>query len=298
MTMYLSAITYTHGAPRPIRELGEPGSDDPHLKDDLLELCRESSTSVLDMACEVGVRTAAAAGVTPDMVLYATDTGADRAMDAGKRIANALERPSVVTLNAAGHACGNLGMLLRIASGLLHDTPAVLLITSDQAGTMPRMMSDNLSVLSDGAAAVLVTRDVPASPAPAFAVHGCVIAGDATGQAGHAGLYAQRQAVQLGRAAVAALRSSTGAAPADFTWAMFNNYRLSTQRFLTGAAGFTAPQLLVGPVAEHAHAFSADVLVNCDVLCSTKVLNAGDRLALSSTGPHTWALADVEVLRT
>ncbi|GLK99201.1 hypothetical protein [Dactylosporangium matsuzakiense] len=293
--MYLSAISYTHGTPRRIRELGEPGTDDPNLHDDLLEFCCESSASALDMACEVGRRTVAAAGVSPGMVLYATETGIERGMDPGKRLASALERPSAVTLTTTGHACGNFGILLHIARGLLHDTPAVLIITSDGAGTLPRLMPDNLSVLSDGAAAVLATREAPAAPAPVFAVHGCVVAGDAAIQAG---MYTQRKTVQLGRAAAAALRADTGVVPADFTWAMFNNYRLSSQRFFAGAAGFRASQLLVGPVAEHAHAFSADVLVNCDVLSRAKVLNAGDRVALSSTGPRTWVLADVEVLRT
>ncbi|GLK99168.1 hypothetical protein [Dactylosporangium matsuzakiense] len=298
MTMYLSAITYTHGAPRPIRELGEAGSDDPQLKEDLLELCCESSVSVLDMACDVAKQTVAAAGVTPDMVVYATDTAEDRTMDAVKSIADAAGLKSAVPLGASGHACGNFGLLLRLAAGLLHDSAAVLLITSDGARGGPRMMSDNLSVLSDGAAAVLVTRDAPAAPAPAFAVHDVVIAGDLSRRSDHAGLYGQRQAVQLGRAAAAALRAKSGAVPADFAWAMFNNYRLATQRFLSGAAGFKAPQLLLGPVAEHAHSFAADLLVNCDVLSRSKALSPGDRVALSSTGPHTWALADVEVLRT
>jgi hypothetical protein len=76
--------------------------------------------------------------------------------------------------------------------------------------------------------------------------------------------------------AVAALRTVSGREPKDFKRALFNNYRLSSQRFMAGAAGFLAHQLLPGPVAEYGHAFAADLLVSCDLFSGDGTLTPGD----------------------
>jgi 3-oxoacyl-[acyl-carrier-protein] synthase-3 len=291
--MYLSAITHLHGDARPISDLGEPESADPQLMDDLLETFRESTGDAIDMANEVGARTLAAAEVVPDVILWATESDlGGLASRAGMRLANSLGCPSAVVLIVGGHSCGNLGLLVQLARGLLARSSAILLITSDQIGSEPRMMPDGLSVLSDGAAAALATRNAPAAGSPTFLVHDLSISVDTAGSTSSAGLGAQRRAVQLGRKTVA--RSARS--PKDFTWALFGNYRLSAQKFMCGAGGFSAQQLLVGPVQEYAHTFAADLLVNCDLLTRAGDIKPGDRLALSATGPNSWALIDLEVI--
>ncbi|MEU7575495.1 hypothetical protein [Micromonospora sp. NPDC049240] len=290
--MYLSAIAHLHGDARPVTDLGESECTDPQLKEDLLETFRESAGDVVTLAADVGTRTLAAANAVPDVVVWATESDlGGSAADAGARLAGSLGCPSSVVLLVGGHACGNLGLLVQAARGLLATSPTVLLITVDRAGSRRRMMPDGLSVLSDGAAAALATRDAPAAGSPTFAVHGVSISVNITGSTGSAGLGAQRRVVQLARKAVA----QSSRSPKDFTRALFSNYRLSAQKFMGGAAGFTAQQLLVGPVAEHAHTFAADLLVNCDLLARAGDVEPGDRLALSATGPHSWALIDVEV---
>jgi 3-oxoacyl-[acyl-carrier-protein] synthase III len=290
--MYLSAITHLHGDARPISDLGEPECTAPQLMDDLLETFRESTGNAFDMADEVGTRTLAAAEAVPDVIIWATESDlGGLASRAGMRLANSLGCPSAVVLVVGGHACGNLGLLVQLAQGLLASSSAILLITSDQIGSEPRMMPDGLSVLSDGAAAVLATRDAPVAGSPTFVVSDLSISVDAVGSTSSAGLGAQRRAVQLGRRAVA----ESARSPKDFTWALFNNYRLSAQKFMCGAGGFSAQQLLLGRVQEHAHAFAADLLVNCDLMTRAGDIKPGDRLALSATGPNSWALIDLEV---
>lgn len=292
LRMYLSAIAHLHGDAKLITDLGEPECTDPQLKDDLLEAFRETTGNVIDMAVEVGARTLATAKAVPDVIIWATESDlGGSASDAGMRLANALGCPSTVVLIVGGHACGNLGLLVQTARGLLATSSAVLLITSDRIGSDPRMMPDGLSVLSDGAAAVLATRDAPTAGSPTFVVHDLSIGVNTAGSTTAAGLGAQRRTVQLARKAVA----QSARSPKDFTFALFSNYRLSAQKFMCGAGGFSAQQLLVGPVQEYAHAFAADLLVNCDLLARAGDIKPGDRLALSATGPHSWALIDLEV---
>jgi 3-oxoacyl-[acyl-carrier-protein] synthase III len=290
--MHLSAISYVHGDARLISDLGEPDCDDPLLADDLLETFRESAGDAVDMAAEAGARTLAAAGVVPDAIVWATESDLGGfAAGAGSRLATALGCPSTMVLLVSGHGCGNLGLLLKVARSLIAGSSAILLVTSDRIGSLSRITPDGLAVLSDGAAAVLATRDAPAPGSPSFVVHDLSISVDAAGVTTRADLGAQRRAVRLGRKAVAGSTRS----PQDFTWALFNNYRLSSQKFLCAAGGFSAQQLLLGPVREYAHAFAADLLVNCDLLGRAGDIKPGDRLALSAIGPSSWALIDLEV---
>src|SRR6185369_9543360 len=136
--MYLSSISYTHGERRLIRDLGEVGGDDPKLKEDRLEAYRETTASALEMAIEVGARSVATAGVAPDFVVYATESaGAQEAVVMSARLADGLGCPGAVVMSAAGHGCGNLGLLLQVADGLLATSRAasVLLITSDRVAS-------------------------------------------------------------------------------------------------------------------------------------------------------------------
>ena len=297
--MYLSSTSYTHGERRLIRDLGEVGADDQKLIDDRLEAYRETTASVLEMAIEVGARSLAAAGVSPDFVVYATESaGAEDAVVMSARLADGLGCPGSVVMSTAGHGCGNLGLLLHVADGLLGTARAasVLLITSDRVVSRPRIMASGLSVLSDGAAATLASREAPAGGSAGFLVRGLAMRCD--WPAGPVGdqVAAQKRSVGLARSAAAALRSASGHGPRDFNHALFSNYRYSSQRFLAGAAGFAAAQLLTGPTDEYAHCFAADLLVNGDLLATAGAFAVGDRLAWSATGPHTWAMVDLEVM--
>ncbi|WP_344076892.1 hypothetical protein [Luedemannella helvata] len=296
--MYLSSISYTYGEQRLIRELGEDGCDDARLKEERLEHYRATDVSSLDMARDVGARTLAAAGGTCDLILFATETrDGPEILTANAQLANALGLPGAIVMSVGGHACGNLGLLLQLARGLVATSAAesILIITSDRVVNRPRMMAGALSVLSDGAAAAYVSRERPAGPGPTFVVHGVAVSGDSRGGTADASPAAQLRTVQLGRAAAKGLKAATGRGPRDFTRVLFNNYRTASLRFLTGAAGFLSPQLLIGPVAEYAHSYAADLLTNLALMHDEGAITAGDRLALAATGPHSWAMIDVEV---
>jgi hypothetical protein len=129
----------------------------------------------------------------------------------------ALGVPSAVVLTVAGHRCGNLGLLVCVARGLLDSSRAgSVLLTSDRVESGPRMMAGDLSVLSDGAAAALATARRPHGAQPAFRVHRIAVSADSRGGTADVSPAAQRRTVQLGRSAVAGLR------PEKFTYVLVN----------------------------------------------------------------------------
>ncbi|MEV4831250.1 hypothetical protein AB0K25_23425 [Micromonospora sp. NPDC049257] len=295
---YLSSIAHLHGTKNLVRELDEVGADNPRLLDDGLESYGVTTMSSIEMAGEVGAR-ALAGGLVPDAIVYATETAdGDGVRRNNVRLARAVDAPGAATQTVAGHGCANLGLLLGTVQGLFAttDVDTVLVVTADRVVGRGRMMDAELSVLSDGAAAALVTRHRPAGDGLVLLVNGMALRSDWRGDLTDNSPAAQRRNVLLGRSAVKAAREATGRGPRDFTHALFNNYRLPAQRFLTGAAGYSFDQLLPGRLAAHAHEFAADLLVNADLLAADGVLTAGDRLALVATGPHSWAVIDAEVV--
>jgi 3-oxoacyl-[acyl-carrier-protein] synthase-3 len=290
---------YIHGQPDLVAQLGETGCAEPQLESDGLVVYRRSESTAGMMGAEVGRRALADADVTPDFILYATET-ADGGLiaEANAYIADAVGLPHAVVVTVGGHGCGNLGPLLRTANALLTEgrVESILVLTADRVGPRRRLLPGALSVLSDGAAAVMATASPPARATPTFLLRGLAMSADARGGIADVGPMAQLRTVQLGRAAVAALRAGTGVGPKDFRYALFSNYRHSAIRFMAGAAGFSGDQLLPGPVAEFGHCFAADLLVNCDLMRAAGAFTTGDRLALSATGPHSWTLMDLEVV--
>lgn len=299
---FLHAIAYEHGERRLIRDLDETGSADPHLTEDGLEAFRQTSESAVDMACRAASRTLALSDAAPSAVIYATETAEPAGTrKTNVRIASAVGAETSVVLTAGGHGCANLGLLLMMAESMFaaSDLASILLITADRAVGSKRMMASSVSALSDGAAAVLASRDRPAGAngaGPVLRISGSAAQHDWNGETGDGSMAAQRRQVRSARSAVDKLRQVTGRRPSDFTHVLFNNYRLSSQRFLAAAAGFSTEQVRYGRVAEHAHTFAADLLVNCALLAGDGAIKPGDRLALSPTGPHSWAVIDAEVV--
>lgn len=296
--VYLSHISYVHGDPRPLAALGEAGCADEALRADLLENYRASTASALHMAVDAATRTVLASDARPDLILYATDTADGHSMlEAGRHLAAELGLPSTVALGVAGHGCGNFGALLQIADGFVatDQADAILLVASDRAVDRPRMMPSGVSVLSDGAAAVMAARR-PAAGARNFALRGVAMKSDARGETAANTPAAQLRTVHLARAAFDGLHRRTGLQPSHYQHAIFNNFRASSQRFLAAAAGFTENQLILAPVSEFGHCFAIDTIVTLELLASRSRFAQGDRLALSATGPRSWTAFDVEAV--
>jgi 3-oxoacyl-[acyl-carrier-protein] synthase-3 len=205
------------------------------------------------------------------------------------RLAAALDLESTEYLAVRGHGCGNLGLALRVAEDALgsgrHDR--ILLVLADRAAKQPRIMDSGMSVCSDGAVACVVTRTSEELPHGEIVLHGT----STVTRARPMGRPADRilGSARLAAGAVAQLTAATGLTPERFHHVLFGNYRKGSQRFLTTALRMPQEKLLVGPIADYGHCFSADLLVTFDLYIRDGRLKSGDFVLGSAMGPYSWS---------
>ena len=287
----LSSIGYVHGDRRSIAELGEDGAVELTAPEHGLADYRHSDLPTWQLAVRAAGRTLADCPEPPDLLIYVSENDGDRP-DSLARIMDGLGLPDVHPLALSGHGCGNLGPALRVAADALHagSHRRVLLILADRATTGSRMMASGLSVFSDGAAACLVTAGAGHDDdGHRFTVVGNVVRSTSE-RPGMLSL------AQLAQDCVNRLRHSTGLRPDDFDHVLFSNYRIVSQRFLVAATGVAPDRLLLGPIADYGHCFSADILVTLDRYARDGRVRSGDRLLAATTGTHSWSALAVQRL--
>jgi 3-oxoacyl-[acyl-carrier-protein] synthase III len=285
----LSTIAYVHGERRDAASLDEPSAADVSaiLRD--VSTYRASGLPVWELAAKAGAACLDRGPGRPDLVVYVTENDRDVTASLG-RIATALDLADVEHLAVSGYHCGNLGPALRVAADALAvgRCTRVLLLLADRARPGERIMTTGLSVLSDGAAACVVTSDQDADGTGVYTVDGTVTvvrvdpAGDSSAERGILG------SVGLAATCVERLRVVTGHAPEDFQHLVLGNYRVPSQQFMAAALGLRS-RLLLGEVADLGHCFSADLLVTLDQRRADGTLAAGDRVLAAATGPHSWS---------
>lgn len=299
-TVLLSSIAYALGDPVPIDQCNDP-TVLRHL--DLLaeqgiRLCRISERTGAELAAEVANRTLTGhRGGSLGAVVYCTDTvGAGSVHDELWRFLGQVPAAaSVPAFVVSGHECGNLGPALEVATGLLlgRGLQSVLLVTTDRASSTTRFRSSGVTVLSDGAASCLVTT---AAPAPAFRILGSGVAVNATIDAVADRLRTARWAhAGIGRA-VAQACSRAGIAPVACHYLVTANHGEAARAFLAMATGLPADRVFAPQVAEIAHCFGADALINLSLLAAGSIARPGQLALVLSTSPHSWSAAVVESL--
>jgi len=282
--VHLSAIGYACGAPLPLRDLAEPMPVDLTLPEYGLATYRRSDEPGWRLAVAAAQRSLSAAPHQPDLLVYVTETDQDPA-DGVARIADALGLPTVAHVSVGGHGCGNLGPALRLASDALAAgrCDRVLLVLADRADQRPRVMTSGLSVFSDGSACCLVSRE-PVGAGPRFTVDAVVTRSRVRpGTADWDMLHLAELAAECAEG----IAEETGRRPAAFDHVLFANYRIVSQRFFASALRGPQDRLLVGPVAELGHCFSADLLITLDQYADR--ITPGGHVLASAIGPHSWS---------
>lgn len=293
-TIHISAISYAHGEPRPIAELGNQAADLTKPEYGLADY-RVGDREIWESAAAVGARTLAlseSAG-PPDLLLYVSENDGSPAASLEK-IVRRLGLPRIAYLSVCGHGCGNLVPALRIAQDALssgrHDR--VLLVLADQALAHERLMLSGLSVLSDGAVSCLVTRDAPAAGG-AFAIGPMATRSEVRPDTPDAEPILL-SLIELAVASMADLSADPDARLKDIRYLLFGNYRVTTQKFLASAMGFQPDRLLLGHIAELGHCFSADALVSLEQIAAEGQFEFGDRILISAIGTHSWSMMIAE----
>lgn len=292
--IYLSAIAHVHGEPRPVSELGEEMPVDLTFPAHGLRDYRESDLEIWELATAAIEQTVARSPTEPDLLLCATENDRTTTESLG-RITRRIGLPKLEYLAIAAHACANLGPGLALARDALQlgGRQGVLLAMADRALDHARLLTTGLSVFSDGAASGMITADRVDVDGPQFAIHGIATKVDALSDPIDSSKIV-RSTVEIGKSAIESLLDQTGRKRDDYEHVLFANYRISSQKFLTAAMGFPENKLLLGPIAEFGHSFSADILVNLERLTETGTIRRGDHLVVSATGPYTWSMFDVE----
>jgi 3-oxoacyl-[acyl-carrier-protein] synthase-3 len=285
--IYLSAIGYVHGERRSLAEISEEMPVDLRQPKHGLAHYRQSAQEIWELAGTAAERTLATSRRRPRPILYVSEDDPQVPVSLA-RIARRLDLISAAALSLAGHDCGNLGPALLTAGDALSAGryERVLLILADRPLPGTRVMRNGMSIFSDGAAACLVTRDEPDRDGPGFAV-------DAVHTVTRFASVEPDQAmlakVELAAECVAEITAQADVPIEAYQHVILNNYRISAQRFLAAAMGFTRHRLLPGEVADLGHC-SGDLLVTLHQQASSGALAAGDRVMAAATGPHSWSL--------
>ncbi|MFF2354892.1 3-oxoacyl-[acyl-carrier-protein] synthase III C-terminal domain-containing protein [Kitasatospora sp. NPDC058115] len=295
--LHLGAIAYEHGDRHGIAELSGQLDAELLAPDSGLAHFRACDREIHQLAQAAAVRTLAACPQPPDLLLYVTEN--DRtSSDSLVHLARSLDLPGIRYLRVSGHDCGNLGPALLLAEQAVGSGAhrRVLVLLADRVLDGDRSQADRLSVVSDGAAACLVSAEPLDAPGPRYAVHGVSTATAAATPAATPGGDGDRilGTVALSVTATGAITRRTGRQPADFDHLLFPNYRTISQQFLCSAMGAPVDRLLIGPVAEFGHCFSADVLVSLAHCADTGRIRPGDHVLAFGDGPNSWTSLAVE----
>lgn len=295
--LYLSAIEYVHGDRHDIAELA--GQLDPELlgPDTGLSCYRASDLDIWQLAAAAAARTVKAAATPPDLVVYMTEND-HVASDSLNNLVRSLDLPAARYVRGSGHDCGNLGPALSLARQALAggEHRQVLVVLADKVIDGDRSQADKLSVVSDGAAACLVTAEPPDTDDVRFAVDGISTVTDSDAASDSEAGGRILATVALAAAGTAAITVHTGREVTDFDHLLFPNYRAVAQQFLCSALGVPMEKLLFGPMAEFGHCFSSDSLVSLAHCADTGEIRPGDHVLAFADGQYSWSSVAVQRL--
>ncbi|MGV9295815.1 hypothetical protein [Amycolatopsis sp. NPDC003676] len=257
------------------------------LREQCVGHCRVSARPLLELAAESASGTWLRAGRPPlDSVVFCTDTSFDGGVSGALGdLLGRLGAPVGSALAVGGSGCGNLGPGLATARNLIqaNGASAVLLVTADAVGDGARYLPSSTTVLSDGAAACLVTSE-PAGKS--FKVLGLASSFHAD-KGAPSGLVNAKGIVALVRRAVAGAFAELPVSAESCRFLLTGHYGRTTCALLALAARVD-PKNVYRPLAdEMGHCFAADVLAGLGRLAQDPAGEPGDVVLLVTTGSRS-----------
>lgn len=299
-TIHVSAISYVIGEPRHIDELGNDIAAQLFLPQQGVTHFRVSDKEIWQLAEDVCARSAARAAGVPDLVLYVSENDRHTA-DSLARIAHKIGQPNIRYLEVSGHGCGNLGPALQLAADMLYSGAheRVLLVFADRALEGERLMRNGLSVFSDGAAACMITRDHQGRQGLQAQISAVTTKTQVEVGVADAANAQLLTTAELAAAAAEYISQDTGREISEFDHILLANYRILSQKFLASAIGTsTKHHLLIGPVSELGHCFSADILITLERYTISGKIQQGDRLLAAVIGAHSLSMMAIEICQS
>jgi 3-oxoacyl-[acyl-carrier-protein] synthase-3 len=294
---FLSSISFELGQAVPLGDL-----DDAEVRQFLDQLNRDGMTkcvvserSPVEDASECARRSllTPAGAIEPDLAILCSDTLAPLTpARAARTFTEAVDLPHLPVVNVSGGDCGNFGMGLRLACGVLaaESLSNVLLVTTDDAGGRSRYLANGLTAISDGAASCLIS----AQPATrGFAILGLAStwAARITDSSTPAGALTIVRSV---RRIARQMLGQVGITAPDCRYLIVGNYGRAARNLFANALGLPESAVCTPLLTEVAHCQSADLLLSLNALAERDELKPGDRLVLLSCGTRNWTLIVVE----
>ncbi|MEU1176783.1 3-oxoacyl-[acyl-carrier-protein] synthase III C-terminal domain-containing protein [Streptomyces sp. NPDC005820] len=297
--VWLDAFAYELGEEE--LTLEELPSLTPELRQDFHEVglrtFRSTRRTSVALAEEAAARTLAAA---PERrghvshVLYTTSNTWDAARTTATELGAALRRLGLdhaALVGVSRFYCANLHAAVQLATGLIHSGQAedvlVVCVDTREPGS-PRLVTGNISVHSDAASSLLVTRS-PSSAALRF-LHTSL-----TNDLQLAALRPQDNFMRYmagfskGISVTSALAlKNVGLAASQISRVLPNNYNLRVNRGITRISGFDFGQVHAGNIPRLGHAMASDPVINLVDSLHEQPVGAGEHLMLLGAGPSQW----------
>jgi 3-oxoacyl-[acyl-carrier-protein] synthase III len=297
-TPHIHAISFTVGERESISMLPAV-VESPDLQARMLDLgirhYRRSSDSAVQLAYSSISQTMALSPIAADDIDAMVYASADPDALSADSVLSLLESAGLTRATPVGISlsnCGNFGSALRVAHTLLADGGSnnVLVVTTDVC-TDPaqRILTDTLSVLSDGAASCILSGTTASG-----------ISVLATGQRTDQRVRTAKSTEQLPlvRRGLSKLVSDVleraGLRPTDVGLLITNNVNCEAIRFMGVAMGLSYDICYVDNVADYGHVHSADVLINLFTHLEDGVMSRQSVVTVSHSY-GTWGAAVIQI---
>ncbi|PCG84208.1 hypothetical protein CIB93_20545 [Streptomyces sp. WZ.A104] len=301
-TVYLSGFAHAAGERVPLAELDDATVADhaERLREQGLRHVRVSASPVPELATASARATLAAAGdASVDSAVLCTDTPAavSPTMDLWDFLAGT-GRSDLPGAIVGGSGCGNLGPGLAAARDAVRAGTAssVLLVTADRVSTGTRYLPSGTTVLSDGAASCLVSRE-PVGDGPAVRLRSLSLGVRLDTESSARELAVARATTRAVGGIVRRALEPLGLERRDVGKILMGNYGDASRSFLALAAGVDPRRAHCPTQADLGHCFSADILVNLAELARRGEAVPGEPVLLLASSPRSWAAALVEYVR-
>lgn len=282
---YLTRIAVRLGAREPIESGAKlTAAQVESLRQEGLRFCRVSAEPAVALAAAAARESLlSAAGQDVDLVVVAS---MEPRQSEGWQLLVSAGIPRVPITAVSGDACANILAALRFARNavLAGDARRILVVTADVMPWADRYLEGGGTVLSDGAAAGIVTAE-PDGPSFEIAGFGTSIN---VGRDENSFPNANAQIIATSMRAAAVQLAANGAGSDPYAYVITPNYGERTRQFLALAAGMRGAQIYAPAAADVAHCFSADALISLQMLAADGA-RAGDKVAVLATSFRSWS---------
>lgn len=297
--VYISGISYKLGELESITEIEELQKTPISLENFLalgLESYAVSAQAPYEMAIDAAMECLEATGISPnkvDAVIYATETFSRTHFSRNdiRVFCNTLNLKRAYPHGLFLSECANIQTGIRMACNMIQSGEArnVLLVTTDKCmDGESRILPPNLSILSDGASACLISAE---KPNEGFEIVDTFCWTDPelffVDPSANFKDFFQRTLAGV-KSVGSTLLENNNYHPTEIKGIVVNNYNNSIMYTLVTQVGFTLEQTCLSNLPVFGHAFASDNLINIKTLCSNIKSQKDDLFVISASGPTTW----------